>query len=225
MLILFPLVVMFTLSIIGTPYAFSGGEKTELIIERSTTESQLLFVTGEFENIYQACTSYWFWIERYDKRVSKTNDLLDSTYGASDGHYFQSTDLVDARDEKGASLDNTEVWAIIKYDPDMLSEMKELEQRGMSLSNTVIFVGLFVGMIAVATIIGLHIFGSGLSGASITIIFQLVIFLLLWSILSIFSYSLFLDVPLIGMFLWMVLTFCYTVGVVMRLGVGSGGAD
>lgn len=85
----------------------------------------------------------------------------------------------------------------------------------------IIFLGL---VIAVATISGFSVFGSGLSVFSQRLIFLSAIFLGLWGALSYISYSYITDAGTFGTILWLGLTFIYILGFTGIL-MGGGGDD
>lgn len=226
-MIILPLAVLFLLSMISAPTAFSMGEHSSVVITRTIDNTTLEYVSDEFNFIFseEENYGYWWWFEFRDTVVRRTRDLLDNTFGDvedPDGHSIMGLDLFTARNDKGSDLADNEVYEIIKFDPDAVWEMEQLERRGIGLTVALIFVALFIGLIAIALIIGIRILGSGMAGVSISIVFRLTTFLLLWGILSAISSSVLLDFPMMGLLIWTCLTLSYVLGVVLSLSPSTG---
>ena len=81
---------------------------------------------------------------------------------------------------------------------------------------------IFVVIIAIVGLIGIHIFGSGLSDQSVKIISGIIIYGGLWSIVSILSMPLILLIEVFGSLIYLGLTITYVVGVVSKLYGGGG---
>jgi len=98
----------------------------------------------------------------------------------------------------------------------------ELEQGSLDLGfdMTTGLVIVIIGAIALG-LIGLQVFGSGLSSFSVKIIWNGIIFYGLWSIFSVLSYSSIVSIPSFGALFWFIITFIYSLGVFGRMGSGS----
>ena len=81
---------------------------------------------------------------------------------------------------------------------------------------------IFVVIIAIVGLIGIHIFGSGLSDQSVKIISGIIIYGGLWSIVSILSMPLILLIEVFGSLIYLALTVGYVYGVVSKLYGGVG---
>lgn len=75
-----------------------------------------------------------------------------------------------------------------------------------------------VAMIAVGALIGINVVGSGLSDTSVMIVYKSVAFFGLWGLISVFSFGGINAIPLVGWFLYFVLTFVYGLGVFQQIG-------
>ena len=83
-------------------------------------------------------------------------------------------------------------------------------------------IGIFIVIIAVAGLIGIQAFGSGLSDQSVKIISGVMIYGGLWALVSILSMPLILLIEVFGSLIYLTLTFCYVYGVVSKLYGGVG---
>lgn len=81
--------------------------------------------------------------------------------------------------------------------------------------------GILFGLIAIASLFGLKILGSGLSEESVRVIIFVCVFGGIWSLLSILAYSLIVSIEIFGYILYAILTICYVYGVI-KLYYGSG---
>lgn len=235
-LIFFPLITMFLLAMVGAPGIFSTGKYT-VGVTRPVSENQLDDMTTyihEAQDNYGGNNAVWWDIKYYwvQNRIwYKLGEVFNYTIDPKvvDGYSYMADDLRDMIRDYGAPppyINENDILDIIAQDPDTVEELEELKKAGISLSETLIFVGMFVGLLALAAIIGLRIFGSGLAGASIGLIFKLSSLLLLWTILTTMSYSILFDFPTFGALIWLILTFSYTSGVLMSIaGAGGGGEE
>jgi len=80
---------------------------------------------------------------------------------------------------------------------------------------------VIAGALAVGTISGIRILGSGLSEMSQSLIFKAIIFLGLWACLTVFAQDFLFD-SILTKLLWVTLTLIYCIGLGTHLG-GSGG--
>lgn len=212
-MIALPLTIMLLLAITSVGGIIGGA--AFIVMERDNLQQhQVEQVTERVEHEWGDHRWDFGW---YARMWHGVRDNLNNVFGESDGHEFQAKDLIDLRRSKSSSLNENEVENIIKYDPDMIAEMEAISGRGVGLSGTVIFVGILTGLIALVVLMGIHVFGSGLAGASISIAFKLTALFLLWGIFSVMSMDMLTDFPLFGSVLWVCLTGIYTLGVVIRI--------
>lgn len=85
-------------------------------------------------------------------------------------------------------------------------------------------IGIFVGIIALAAVVGLRVFGSGISETSVSTIVMATAFGSIWLLFSALAYGLLAQIPLLGLGFYFFLTALYTLGVFNKIG-GSGGSD
>jgi hypothetical protein len=212
-LIIIPLVIMFLLALTINSVIFNEDIGATFNTTRTVSQTTLENITVNSEYIWDN-TTYWLsWVHKAQFNLVMTS-LLNTKFGVSQGHEAQSNNLFDARDTKGSNLSQSEVYEIIKYNPNLVSELEPISGFGISLgSSTYLFIGLFLGAITLVAILGIRIFGSGISETSIGVIFTLVILTLLWGILSALTYNLFEEVPLgLGLIIYTIMTFMYAIG-------------
>lgn len=94
---------------------------------------------------------------------------------------------------------------------------------GVTIEDSLVFIGVCVGVIAFSAVIGIQIFGSGENSVSIYIIIMFTGLLSFWAILSLGAISLITSIPNFGAILYVVLTLMYTVGTFQM--VSGGGSE
>jgi hypothetical protein len=90
------------------------------------------------------------------------------------------------------------------------------------------FLGLWAmiaGFAVLVGVVGLRVFGSGISEASVNSLISLAIYTALWLIFAVLSFPLVSEIELLGSLSWFVLTVLYTVGVLQTLGSGTPSGD
>ena len=211
--IIFPLLILFMLALVNFPFDFDESVGDSFIILRNINETTLTYITTQTEIIYDNTTSVFWWVHKSDFSLEYAL-MLNDVFGFSEGHYNQAEDIYDLRSAKGSPLINTEIYEVIKYDPNLIQEIGELSGFGLSLGNpNMLFIGMFLGAIVIAVILGIRLFGSGISETSIGIVYKLLILFLLWGLLSTLTYDLFVEIPnSYGLIIWLVLTFIYSIG-------------
>lgn len=80
-----------------------------------------------------------------------------------------------------------------------------------------LFIGILVSFSALAILASLQIFGSGISGVGVHILFKVGFGLILWFVLSGLSYSLIFAIPYVGIWVWCALTLMYVMGWVFEV--------
>lgn len=83
---------------------------------------------------------------------------------------------------------------------------------------SVALIALVTFLIAIGTIAGISIFGSGLGDTSISLLVKGTAFLSIWGIFSVMAFGMITAVPLIGVLFYFFLTVLYCVGVVNQVG-------
>ena len=81
------------------------------------------------------------------------------------------------------------------------------------------FAGMLVILIAImiiAVIIGINIFGFGLSDQSVKILTIGLTYYGIWSIFSVLSYSLIVSIEVIGSLIYIILTIVFTIGLIQK---------
>lgn len=79
-------------------------------------------------------------------------------------------------------------------------------------------IGLVIALIAVATVAGLKIFGSGVSDESVSMIVKGTALIAVWGIFSALSLNMIAGASFLGPFFWLFLTFIYTMGIINQVG-------
>lgn len=87
-------------------------------------------------------------------------------------------------------------------------------------------IAIIVGFLIFAGIVGLRIFSSGISEASINIILIGTMYMALWALFSALSYPVIALMSIMGPIFWFALTVCYAVGLLSTVGnqADSGGS-
>ena len=88
------------------------------------------------------------------------------------------------------------------------------------------FLALIIGIIALGVLAGIHVLGSGLSDASINIIYKSVFYYVLWGIFSVFAYGIndigISSIPIFGMVIYLFLTIVYSIGIQQQINTHEG---
>lgn len=85
------------------------------------------------------------------------------------------------------------------------------------ITYSVLIFSLISIVIVAAGIIGVQVFGSGLSDTSVQMIVRCIIFFTAWSIFSTTSFVLLTSIPLLGAIIYTILTIMYSAGVFLQL--------
>jgi len=96
---------------------------------------------------------------------------------------------------------------------------------GGSMVSVTLGVGVYVVLvtsIALVTVSGITVLGSGLSSVSVMAIFKSAAFLSIWGLFSLPAVALFITIPWFGMPLYFFLTLIYSLGIVHSVGFGGG---
>ena len=75
---------------------------------------------------------------------------------------------------------------------------------------------IIIAIMIIAIIVGLNIFGSGLSDRSVKILTTGLAYYGIWTIFSILSYDLIISIEVIGVLLYITLTIVFTIGLVQK---------
>lgn len=81
-------------------------------------------------------------------------------------------------------------------------------------------IALLIIIIAIASIIGLQIFGSGLSDTSVRAIRSAIMYIGLWSTFSLLALPLIFDIAIYGSIIYVILTIGYAIGVYKQISEG-----
>jgi len=73
-------------------------------------------------------------------------------------------------------------------------------------------VALIIGLVAVGVVCGIKILGSGIDTFSVKLIYKSTTYYGLWGIFSALSFTVFSSIPFFGLFIWLGLTLCYSLG-------------
>lgn len=76
---------------------------------------------------------------------------------------------------------------------------------------------IIIALLIIAVIIGLNIFGSGLSDQSVRIITLGLVYYGIWSIFSVLSYTLIVSIEVIGALVYIILTVMFTIGLIQKI--------
>lgn len=83
---------------------------------------------------------------------------------------------------------------------------------GVTINDALVFLGVVIGTIALVSVIGIQILGSGESEISIYVVVMFTALLSFWAILSLGALPLITSIPNFGAIFYVILTLMYTVG-------------
>lgn len=234
----FPLIVMFVISLASIGTIGSSGlpfvgnyEFSELIGTRevSNTEFNMVYnYSGSLDGkdlatIYDEKSSDFpledtFLNPERSETIDEIKARLDTTFKQHPGHERIAdkllTEMEDYHDTNSSFVPEDPIYDILTIDPSTMEEFSEFNFYGISINSDLVFIGMFVGIITLASIIGINLFGGGLQGESVAIIVKYLIFFVLWITLSVASKDMILNFPLFGGLLYGTLTLLYVLGVV-----------
>lgn len=220
-LILFPLVVLISVSILslmglGTATSYSTLSPTPIDVDDSfvapedgwfdvnghqVTERWYAIHTGEDGKVYTYGNVY-YWINSTNVPNWETGDLAFDAAGAAVLDYPVFSLLT------GDTLpDNVEVSNTVPFD----------------VSSSFGIIALIVAIMAVAVVAGVKVLGSGIGDTSVSTIIKGTAFISLWAAFSVASLGLIAAIPYLGPIFYFFLTAVYTVGIMGQ--IGSGGSD
>jgi len=231
----FPLVAMLLIAVVSLG-DITGASSEEFYTVREVDNDQLEAIDNYCNDAYdywgEDPRDYldggsWLFTERHSF-LANVNDLLYDIFSdnddvdSADEYKYISGDLLsymgslyaDALDRR---INENEIETIIEVDPVSRSEWEELSDARIRITDTLVFIAVFVGLIVLIGIVGIRIFGSGLAETSVSSIVTITSFLLLWGLLSAFGYGLLNDIPVLGTVVWIALTFMYMLGVIFTI--------
>lgn len=97
----------------------------------------------------------------------------------------------------------------------------EFSLLGFSMGTSLGIIGLIVAIIALAAVVGLKIFSSGIGEFSSRTIVLATGFVTLWGLFSVLSIGAIGSIPVFGAIFYFVLTGCYSIGVLDTIGGGG----
>lgn len=109
------------------------------------------------------------------------------------------------------------VFSIIRLDGDIWEQLELLEGRGFALDAQYIWIGILMGVLGLALVVGVKIFDSGLSDSTVHTVIIVSSYYLIWLLLSFGGMGLIRDIPVLGLIIWAGLTLMYTMGVMGNL--------
>lgn len=136
-------------------------------------------------------------------------------------HESMANELTRLIKDSEALPERAEVTAIIRLDGDIWEQLEIMEGKGFALDPNYIWIGILVGIITMALLVGVKVFDSGLSDSTVSMVVMVSSYYLVWMLLSIGSSGLIRGVPMIGLPIWVGLTFMYTLGVMGGLNGGN----
>ncbi len=226
--ILFPLLCMILLSIVNV--GGLGVQDRNISVYSSELDSMVNDgweitnrLKNEHENGAETIYNDNAYIESAEEFLTKTEN--DLTYNNVDNAF---SNLESAKNDLEVFLDSEYtryVQSQIRDFLDRYSNLKDSYQEVSSwgggffnsISGKILFISLLLGLVAFVILLSIRILGSGIAGESISIIVKLLMFIIVWFSLSGGSWSLILDITLVGKIIWSFLTFIYFFGVLLNL--------
>lgn len=86
----------------------------------------------------------------------------------------------------------------------------------ISTNELILGVGILLGLIAIASLFGLRILGSGLSDESVRVIVFVTVYGGIWMLLSLLAWNLITQIEIFGYFIYAILSICYAVGCIQK---------
>jgi hypothetical protein len=90
---------------------------------------------------------------------------------------------------------------------------------GLDLNTGVIAV--LITAVAIGTVSGILVLGSGVNTVSTMIVFKSSLFFMIWALFSITGLAMLIAIPLFGWVIYLFLTLIYSIGVAQQIGFGS----
>lgn len=94
----------------------------------------------------------------------------------------------------------------------------------INMSDTTLILAILIAGIGVAVVAGVNILGSGLSDTSQSVLFNSVVFLGLWAVLTVFSASMVFTNDLM-ILLYVIITIIFVIGLAMHISGSTGAGD
>lgn len=76
---------------------------------------------------------------------------------------------------------------------------------------------IIIILIYVAVLLGIQIFGSGISEHSIKVVISLTSYLAIWGVFSVLSYNLIISIEIFGIIIYIILTIMYVIGIINKI--------
>lgn len=229
-MILIPLAIMFFITIVEAPGFYQTTRSSSPTFRRPVENSQLDAVTQTIQNLQQKYgdeTKIEFTIKsKAVEGKSHWNVCIDTIKAQLDNQFERNRKHMDMavhfteeilKRSKDNIISREHIRKVIQIDPDVSEELGMLEERSLVLGPNLIFVALFLGIVVLLFVMGIQIFGSGLAETTITFGIKILIFFLVWGIISAFSMHTITGVPLVGELIWVILTMIYSMGVFFNL--------
>lgn len=86
------------------------------------------------------------------------------------------------------------------------------------ISSSIGLIGLVVGLMALAAVVGIRVLGTGVSEESVSAILKGTALLAIWGIFSVLALALLIQIPMLGPVFYFVLTIIYTLGIINQIG-------
>lgn len=94
--------------------------------------------------------------------------------------------------------------------------------KEFDITTAIGFIGLIIGIMALAALVGLKILGSGISDVSVSTIILSTAYLAIWGVFSVLAFDLIVNqIPIIGSTFYFILTIIYTAGIIASINGGT----
>lgn len=225
MLIGFPLTVMVLLvlatgsaGVVGDQHATLEDElieRADIFINTSKTYlNESMYGKGVDSTVDTVISNLEHAEQDYDRWFTK--DKVSSLQDMADEEVATFTDIMD---ELNQSKYPDEYDKLQEFQTDLetwsadWSDYEQVSGRTLSPSGDWLFLGIALGIGAFAVLIGIEVFGSGIANTSIRLMATVIMYLSVWIIFSSLTRDLILNMPSIGIPVWMILTLMYALGI------------
>ena len=162
------------------------------------------------------------WPDKLDYEYSELFDkythvqMYSDEYSELYGNLKIAEQIIDETEDENALIDPVRFNEQIAQDPGMITEYEEIEGFQFEIDSTAMFIGVIFSFMLFVGVVGINLFGAGLSEISVLYIVKFTAYMTMWGLLSFASLGLIQEIPIVGGIIWTLLTLVYTLGVILK---------